>query len=154
MNAEATALEASIEVPNSPAEVWALISDIRRMSRWSPQVVKSFVKGGVSRKGAKFFNINRDGFKVWPTQAQVVDFDPDERLAFKVKENYTVWSLNLSPTASGGTLITQRRETPKGISSLSHKLTDRFFGGQENFNEVLQAGMEQTLERIKADLAS
>lgn len=146
-------LEESIEVANPPAEVWALISDIRRMSRWSPQVMKSFIKGGVSRQGAKFLNINRDGIKVWPTQAQVVDFEPDTRLAWRVKENFTVWSLNLEPTEAGGTRIIHRRETPKGTSDLSNKLVDRFFGGQDNFTAVLQKGMKQTLQRIKNDLA-
>jgi uncharacterized protein YndB with AHSA1/START domain len=146
-------LEESIEVSNPPAEVWALISDIRRMSNWSPQVMKSFIKGGVSRKGAKFFNINRDGFKVWPTQAMVVDFDPDTRLSWRVKENYAVWSLNLEPTKTGGTRIVQRRETPKGTSKLSSTLVDKVFGGQDHFNDVLRKGMRKTLQGIKADLA-
>lgn len=149
----APVLEESIEVSNPPAEVWALISDIRRMSNWSPQVVKSFIKGGVSRKGAKFLNINRDGFKVWPTQAMVVDFEPDTRLSWRVKENFSVWSLNLEPTETGGTRIIQRRETPKGTSKLSKNLVNRFFGGQEVFIDVLRKGMRKTLQGIKADLA-
>ncbi|HNA99958.1 MAG TPA: SRPBCC family protein [Marmoricola sp.] len=155
MNAQvAPPLEESIEVTNSPAEVWALISDIRRMSKWSPQVVKSFVRGGVSRKGAKFLNINRDGIKIWPTQAMVIDFDPDQRLSWRIKENFTVWSLNLEPTESGGTRIIHRREVPQGTSDLSNNLVQKFFGGQENFTAVLRKGMGQTLQRIKNDLAN
>ena len=39
-------LEDSVEIAASPAEVWALVTDIPRMAKWSPQVVKSTVKGG------------------------------------------------------------------------------------------------------------
>ncbi len=30
-------IEASIEIAAPPAEVWELVSDLRNMSRWSPQ---------------------------------------------------------------------------------------------------------------------
>ncbi len=39
-------LEASIEVSTSPAQTWALVSDLRRMREWSPQVLRTFIPGG------------------------------------------------------------------------------------------------------------
>ena len=59
-----------------------------------------------------------------------------------------VWSFRLDPT-DAGTRLTQRRDTPDGISDLSLELTDGFLGGQEVFTETLRAGMRQTLERIR-----
>ena len=54
--------------------------------------------------------------------------------------------------SSGGArkVLTQRRETPDGISQLSLELTESHLGGQQAFTELLEAGMEQTLTAIKA----
>lgn len=144
-------LEATTEIDAPPAAVWALVSDLRRMPRWSPQCAKTFLRGGEMKVGAKIVNINRRGLLVWPTQGQVVDLVPEKRVAFRIKENWTVWSFGLEPTASGGTRLTQRREAPQGISDLSVKLTERVLGGVDDFTVELQRGMQQTLARIKAD---
>lgn len=152
-------LEASIEIDAPADKVWALISDIPAMARWSPQVVKSTVKGGVVKEGAKFSNWNKQGFKRWPTNGKVVRFTPPTtggtgEIAFRIAENKTIWSFALEPVATGtgtGTKVTQRRETPDGISSLSKVLTKVALGGQEPFRAELQSGMQQTLERLKAE---
>lgn len=144
-------LEATTEIDAPPARVWALVSDLRNMPRWSPQCAKTFVRGGETKVGAKTVNVNRRGLLVWPTQGQVVDLVPERRVAFRIKENWTVWSFDLEPTAAGGTRLTQRREAPRGISDLSVKLTKRVLGGVEDFTAELQRGMQQTLTRIKAD---
>jgi uncharacterized protein YndB with AHSA1/START domain len=142
-------LEESIEIAATPAQVWALVSDLPRMASWSPQVVRTFVRGKV-RLGATTVNLNRRGPLFWPTRSKVVRFEPHRELAFRVAENHTVWSFTLEPTA-GGTLVTQRREAPHGISALSHGLTRVALGGQEQFRRELREGMRQTLARIKAD---
>ncbi|KQT90996.1 polyketide cyclase [Marmoricola sp. Leaf446] len=144
-------LEASTEIDAPPAQVWALVSDLRHMPRWSPQCAKTFLRGGEMKVGAKMINLNRRGLLVWPTQGQVVDLVPEKRVAFRIKENWTVWSFDLEPTAAGGTRLTQRREAPQGISDLSVRLTDRVLGGVDDFTVELQRGMAQTLSRIKAD---
>ncbi len=130
--------------------MWALISDPRRMSAFSPQVVKTVVRGGDPvTKGTKFFNLNHRGPLFWPTQAMVVRCEPHTEFAFQVKENWTIWSFGLEPTATGGTQVTQRRETPKGISNLSLRLTKVALGGVPKFTGELQEGMHETLGRIK-----
>ena len=144
-------LEASIEIDASPAQVWALISDPRRMAAFSPQVVKTVVRGGGPvTTGTKFYNINHRGPVLWPTQAMVVRCEPHAEFAFRIKENYTVWAFTLEPTADDGTKVAQRRETPKGISNLSQRLTKVVLGGVPKFTGELQEGMYKTLERIKA----
>jgi uncharacterized protein YndB with AHSA1/START domain len=142
-------IEATIEIAAPPAEVWALVSDLRNMARWSPQVVKTFAKAPVA-EGSTMLNINRRGFLVWPTQSKVVRLVPEREIAFRVKENYTVWSYRLEATGTG-TRVTARREAPQGISDLSVGLTKRALGGVDAFTVELQEGMRQTLQRIKAD---
>lgn len=144
-------LEESIEIDAPPAQVWALVTDIPRMAAWSPQVVKTSVKGGEVKEGATFRNLNRDRILFWPTNGKVVRFEPHSDFAFRIKENKTIWSFQLEPTASGGTRVTQRREAPDGISGLSLNLTKVAFGGQERFTGVLRDGMRQTLERIRSE---
>ena len=142
-------IEATIDIAASPASVWALVSDLRNMARWSPQVVKTFIKTPV-REGSTMFNINRRKLLVWPTQAKVVRLVPEKEIAFRVKENFTVWSYQLEPTAAG-TRVTARREAPHGISDLSVGLTKRALGGVDVFTAELQQGMRETLAKIKAD---
>ena len=144
-------LEQSIEIDATPAQVWALVSDVPRMASWSPQVVRSTVKGGEVGLGATFRNLNRQGLLLWPTNAKVVRFEPDRDFAFRIKENRTIWSFELAETATGGTLLTQRREVPQGISAVSIGLTKVVLGGIDGFSARLRSGMASTLQRVKAE---
>ncbi len=144
-------IEASIEIDAPPAVVWELVADLRNMPRWSPQCRKTIVRGGAMREGAKLININRRGLLFWPTQAMVTEFVHEQKIAFKIRENWTIWSFTLTPTGDGGTRVVQRREAPKGISDVSLRLTKAVLGGVEEFTSELEQGMNQTLARIKAD---
>jgi len=144
-------IEASIEIAAPPAAVWELVSDLRNMPRWSPQCRKTIVRGGAMQQGAKLININRRGLLFWPTQAMVTEFVHEQKIAFRIKENWTIWSFTLTPTADGGTRVVQRREAPKGISDVSVRLTRAVLGGVDDFTAELEQGMNQTLSRIKAD---
>jgi hypothetical protein len=87
---------------------------------------------------------------VWPTTSKVVRFDPEREIAWRVKENYTIWSLTLEP-AGTGTRLVQRREAPEGISDVSVRLVNAAMGGQDRFTDDLRAGMRDTLLQIKAE---
>ncbi len=143
-------LAESIEIAASPAQVWALVTDVKQIASWSPQVLRTFVRGGAVRQGTTFVNVNHRGPLVWPTRAKVVRFEPHRDFAFQIVDNYVIWSFELEPTASGGTRVTQRRETPRGISGLSVRLTKVALGGQEKFVGELGTGMRQTLDALKA----
>ncbi|TSD99420.1 SRPBCC family protein [Skermania sp. ID1734] len=140
-------LEASIDIDASPEKVWAVVSDLRRMPEWSPQCRKMFIPGQV-REGARTLNINRDGWKFWPTTAQVVRFDPNKAVAFKVDTNRSIWSYELEPTATGTKLI-ERRETPNGLSWISTFTVEKTLGGEERFEKMLVQGMNESLAKIK-----
>lgn len=152
MTAVEPLIEETIETSAPPVRVWALVSDLANMSRWSPQVARTFVHGRPVQLGTTALNINRDGFKVWPTRSKVVRFEPHQHIAFRVKENLTIWSFDLAETPTGGTRITQRREAPDGTSTISNRLVDRVFGGQDRFQGLLRDGMRQTLQRLKDEV--
>jgi uncharacterized protein YndB with AHSA1/START domain len=143
-------LEATIEIDAPSAKVWSLVSDLRNMSRWSPQCFKTFLRGDIA-VGAKAVNLNRRGLLVWPTQSKVVRLTPEREIAFRVKENYTVWSYRLEDLGQGRTRLISRREAPQGISDISVRLTKVAFGSVPQFTSELHAGMNETLARIKAD---
>lgn len=152
---DAATLSASIEIDAPPAKVWTLVSDLRNMARWSPQTAKSIRRGG-DGLGARFLNVNRKGVLVWPTRTEVVRFEEpgaesSAQIAWRVKDNFTIWSLRLEPTANGGTKVTSTREAPDGISDISVRLTKVAFGGVPKFTGQLQSDMGETLVKIKAD---
>ena len=141
-------LQAEIDIEAPPAKVWELISDFRRMPDWSPQCRK--MKGfGPLRVGQRTFNINRQGWKFWPTTSTVTEVVPNEKLAFKVDANYTVWTYELTPTATG-THVVETRRADNGIAKVSTVLTNTMMGGVPNFEIELVEGMQESLARIKA----
>ncbi len=142
-------LEASTEIAASPAAVWAVLSDPRNMARWSPQTLKTFLKG--EGLGATMINLNKRGFLLWPTQSKIVRFVPEQEIAWRVKENTVVWSYTLEP-AGAGTKVTARREAPEGITDLSVRLTNVAFGGTDSFAAELERDLAATLTKIKAEL--
>lgn len=144
-------LEESTTIDAAPERVWSLVSDLGRMSTWSPQVVKTFVRGRPIQLGTRMININRRGVLVWPTQSKVVRFEPLHEIAFRVKDNFTIWSFTLTDNGAAGTTLTQRREAPDGISAISRTFTDKLLGGAPAFQAELGAGMRETLAKIKVD---
>lgn len=142
-------LQASIEINAPAAKVWDIVSDLKRMGEWSPQCKIMRVKGPVGH-GTKTFNLNRKGLLFWPTTSKVVAFEPHKQIAFRVNENKTVWSYELSE-ADGVTTVTESRRSPNGTTKISSVLVDRFMGGTASFEAELRAGMAETLSRIKRE---
>ncbi|GAA3533067.1 polyketide cyclase [Aeromicrobium flavum] len=143
-------ISATIDIQAPPERVWELVSDPAQMPRWSPQCRKMIVRGkGPVGVGTTTININRRGPLFWPTRSKVKEFVPGRRFAFKIAENGTIWSYDLEPTATG-TRLTESRHAPHGVSAVSNFLTRTVLGGTDNFEVELEAGIRQTLERIKA----
>lgn len=145
------ALENSIDIAAPVAHVWEMVSDVRRMAEWSPQVTSTRLRAGFDTigLGTQFTNRNVNGEAVWTTHGQIVRFDHEREMAFRIEENWLIWSFTLEPTAAG-TRLTQRREQPDGISDLSHDLTVGFFGGHDAFTEVMRESTAETLTALKA----
>ena len=144
-------LEATVDVAASQDLVWSLVSDLPRMASWSPQVVKTIQRGSAG-VGTTTLNINHSGWKVWPSRSEVIRFEPPREIAFRIKENFAVWSYTLEPLEGGDTRIVQRREAPDGIARVPARVMGLVMGGIDHFNEQIHAGMKQTLQRIKAEV--
>ena len=147
-----TVLECSVEI-DAPAEaVWDLVGDVRRIPEFSPYVLSTRLRAGFDHiaVGTEFTNLNRMGDVEWTTHGEVVRFEPGAAIAFKIAENWVVWSFQLATVESGATRLVQRRETPDGISPFSLQATEASLGGQERFTQALRDGMRETLDRMKA----
>ncbi|MFC6013550.1 SRPBCC family protein [Nocardia lasii] len=141
-------LEASIDIAASPEKVWAVLSDLRRMPELSPTTVKMIALGGV-RDGAFTVNVNKVGWKVYPTTSRIVRFDANRTLAFRMNENRTVWTYLLEPTATGTRVVETRTVDPKGLPGWLTAAIKVAMGGEQKFEADLVAGMEETLNRVK-----
>lgn len=146
-------LEESIEIAASPAEVWARIRDPRRLKEWSPQVDSTRLADGHDDivVGTRLTNRNVLGDLAWITHAEVVRLEPGREIAFRIEENWSVWSFRVEASRSGARL-TQRREAPDGLSPSSVQAQALYLGGQARFTDTLREGMRQTLAGIRDSL--
>ena len=152
-------LEETTTIDAPPRVVWDLVSDPAHYARWSPMTARTLVIGRPVRRGSRMVNLNRMGWRVWPTTATVTDFEPGHLIAFRVTENRTTWSYAVEPGPGGtdgtdgtdGTRLTLRRDAPDGISRLSLGLTKVALGGEAEFTEELRRGMRETLSAVKAE---
>lgn len=144
-------LEESIDIAAPPAQVWSVVHDVRRMSEFSPQVDSTRLRADAPEValGVEFTNLNSQGELQWKTHGTIVRLEPEHEVAFRIEENWAIWSFRLQPTPLGTKLI-QRRETPDGLSPVSLQSVENFLGGQVAFSAATRDGMRQTLAAIKA----
>lgn len=140
-------LEASIDIDAAPERVWAVLADPRRMPEFSPQCVR-MIPIGKPKAGVLTINLNRDGWKFWPTTSRILRYEKNSALAFRVSQNRTVWTYTLEP-AENGTRLIERRDVPNGTTWISRTLVNAMLGGEAAFEENLVRGMNESLAEIK-----
>jgi uncharacterized protein YndB with AHSA1/START domain len=139
---------ASVEIAASPESVWEVVSDVSRMSEWSPECRRIVVLGSPRQGvGTRMLGLNRRGWALWPTTSTVVRFEPGRAVAWKTRESGATWTYELSPTSSG-TSLTGRRDLPS--FRIGTKLLAPVIGGAQGHDRELAEGIRITLERIKA----
>jgi uncharacterized protein YndB with AHSA1/START domain len=141
-------LQAQVDINAPVTKVWSLISDFRRMPQWSPQCRVMRPLGPV-RQGTRTFNLNRRNLMFWPTTSTVVELIPEQKLAFRVNMNNTVWSYELQPIAEG-TRVIESRHAENGVKPVSAMAVNALFGGTSSFERELVDGMNASLAKIKA----
>ena len=141
-------LRAEIDVAASPATVWALVSDLRLMPKWSPQCRLMKPLGPV-RAGTTTVNLNRRGLLFWPTTSRLTEVVPERKLAFRIGANDTVWTYELEPT-DPGTRLVESRHAENGVRPVSNLAVGAFLGGVPSFERELVEGMNASLRRIKS----
>ena len=142
------ALSAGAHVDAPVERVWAVVSDLRRMPEFSPELRRVVPlgrrTGGV---GARILGINRRGLAVWPTTSRVTRWEPERAVAWKTRESGATWVYELEPDGSG-TRVTSRRVL--AAYSTGTTLMAPLIGGAAAHDRELAEGMATTLARIKA----
>ena len=141
-------LQAQVDIKAPVSKVWALVSDFRRMPQWSPQCRLMRPLGPV-RQGTRTVNLNRRNLMFWPTTSTVVEMIPEQKLAFRVNANNTIWSYELQPIPEG-TRVIESRHAENGVKPVSSMAVNTLFGGTANFERALVDGMNASLAKIKA----
>ena len=145
-------ISASVEVAAAPEAVWAVVSDLTRMPEFSPELRRLHaVGGGPARVGLRLVGVNRRGLAVWPTVSTVTRLEEGRAVAWRTRESGATWTYELEPTADG-TRLTGRRDLPR--FTLGTTLLAPVIGGAEGHDRELAAGIEATLERIRAAVES
>lgn len=141
-------LQAQVDIKAPAAKVWALVADFRRMPQWSPQCRWMKALGPV-RQGTRTLNLNRRGSLFWPTTSTVVEVIPEQKLAFRVNANGTIWSYELQPIPDG-TRVVESRHAENGVKPISSMTVNALMGGEDSFERELVEGMKTSLAKIKA----
>lgn len=141
-------LTASIDVAASPADVWAVVADVRRTREWSPECSRVLPLGRV-RLGAFLVGVNHRNRVRWATVSRVIAYSPSQEIGWRVLTNRSEWRYQLRPSSTG-TSLTQTRRTPRGISRFALLFTQGLLGGQIRHDTELKHGMNHGLHKIKA----
>lgn len=143
-------LRAETTVDASPDRVWAALTDLRRMPDWSPELVKMVpLKRGGLRVGQWYLGINRRKAVVWPTRSVVAELEPGRVLAWDTRSSGARWIYELSEDGAG-TRVVHRRPVPTKLTLLSRAFAPVALGGGVSHADELEAGMAQTVARLKA----
>ena len=146
-------VQEQITVAASPEAVYAAVSDVHRIARWSPECFAVWVWRRRGTQPERFIGWNRRGAYVWFTTCRVVTADPGREFAFDVTtfgQPVSRWGYRMT-AADGGTLITewwQDRRNPTAF-----RLGRLFTGSSARQRpEVNRDGMRKTLSRLKREL--
>lgn len=95
----------AVDVAAPPEVVWALVSDLPGMGRFSPESTGGrWVRGGGPVVGSVFRGTNAQGRRTWSTRSTVVEADAGRRFAFEVSSvglPVARWSYDVTPTGTG-----------------------------------------------------
>ena len=139
-------IEATIQIDAAPAAVWAVVSDVRRMPEFSPELRRIWVLGRKAGTGARFVGVNRRGVVAWPTLSTVVRWEPQQAIAWRTRESGATWLYELEP-AGAGTRLTGRRILSKFTRGTA--LLGPVIGGAVGHDAELADGIRTTMERMK-----
>ncbi|MFF5233669.1 SRPBCC family protein [Dactylosporangium sp. NPDC000521] len=149
----ALSARAEVVIPARPEDVYAAISDVTRMGRWSPECYRSEWDDAATGPalGARFRGSSRHGIARWTRECVVTTAKPGEEFAFRTLwrapfSDSTTWRFQLSPVP-GGTRLVQTMALSAGRGML---LYERVTGRDRSMPKA----MATTLDRIRADLST
>ena len=141
----------SIEIAAAPEDVFAVVSDLVQMGRFSLENLGGRWLDGVQgpQVGARFKGRNRQGRSSWSTTATVIECDAPSRFSFAVTYfgiKVSRWTYQLAPR-DGGVTLTQSwsDERPGWFAVVTKSLVD-------DRHEFTQRSIHHTLTTMKAFL--
>ena len=147
--------KARLHINTSPEKLYDLVSDVTRMGEWSPETIRCRWLDGATGPavGARFKGTNRRAVFRWSTTPRVVAAEPGREFAFVVNliladREMTKWTYAFERSADNGTDVTETFEMLDDLPwyiAFSQRLM-----GVSDRKANLEAGMQRTLERIKA----
>jgi polyketide cyclase/dehydrase/lipid transport protein len=143
--------EASVTIEAAPEEVWALVSDITKMGRFSDSNTggKWILGASGPAVGARFIGFNKRGMARWLTTCKVIECEPERKFAFQVNENKMQWGWRIEPGENGGTLLTQWRHRTGEPAAPIKAVANLLFKGK--LDSEMCDGMTTTLAAVKAE---
>lgn len=140
-----TAGATSIDIEASPEIVYAILTDLTRISELSPECYKAEWENGSTGAavGAKFRGYNQNGNHKWDQGCVVVAADPGKEWAFDVPADdgrATTWRYEMKPT-DNGCRVTESFDSP---------ILDGEFFQKVNRHKILLENIDRTLSNLKA----
>jgi uncharacterized protein YndB with AHSA1/START domain len=141
----------SLRIEASPEAVYAIVTDIARMGRISPECTGGQWLGDATGPavGARFKGSNKRGVARWSTTNRVVEAEPGRAFSFETNESGTRWTYRMEPDGTG-TMVTESRAAFKERPLLAKVFSTLLLGGVDDHDDEMRDGMRQTLERLKA----
>ncbi|MDU0291171.1 SRPBCC family protein [Saccharothrix longispora] len=147
----------SIDVAAEPGVVWALVSDLPRMGRFSPENLGGrWLRGATGPAvGVELRGFNHNGAKRWSTTARIVACEPGRLLTFDVRSPLLVrvsrWSYVITPTRHGCVLT-------ENWYRVGNRFVRRFLGprvtGRQDRPGYNAESIKHTLAAVKAHAES
>ncbi|MBN9633883.1 MAG: SRPBCC family protein, partial [Actinobacteria bacterium] len=108
----------SVVVDTDPETLYALVSDVTNMGKWSPQCKECWWEdedaGPVA--GAWFKGRNEVPGRTWETRSQVVVAEPGREFVWEVNGGWVRWGFTLDPIDEGTRLTQSWEFLPAGIA--------------------------------------
>ncbi len=145
--------QARVHVDAAPEVLYDMVSDVTRMGQWSPETVRcEWIDGATGpAPGARFKGTNKRGVFRWSTKPEVVVAERGRQFSFVTHSvgPSTKWTYRFEPAGHGGTELVESFETLDDDSKLL-TFIERHLMRIPDRKVDLEAGMQRTLERIKA----
>jgi hypothetical protein len=143
----------SITIDAPARVVFDLVTDIRQMTRFSPELVSCRWLDGATRPavGARFEAVNQvPGQRPWKNRPVVTTYEPHHTFAISRTEPFAgtlVWQYELSNDGRR-TVLSESYEVTRPISRIGWLIIEKGFGGLDRRGD-LERGMRETLQAIK-----
>jgi hypothetical protein len=152
MDTSAYASRSSIVVEADAATLYALVSDVSNMGRWSPVCTG----GAYDEDGEWFTGTNAIGDSTWETRCRVVTAEPPHEFAFvnhglDGRLPMVLWGFEFRPVSDATTEVTQTWEVlpsyAEGLGATEEDATKVL----DMMKELALTGMPATLAALKSD---